>query len=632
MRAMISLQQVSLQRGAKPLLDKASMVLHAGQRAAIVGVNGCGKSTLFKLLLGQLQHDAGDVQVPTHLRISHMQQEVDHSPRSARDYILDGHHELRSLEKAILAAEEKEDYNALANLHAEMDNINGYNQTHVAETIMLGLGFQVTDYERPVASFSGGWRIRLNLARTLLRPSDILLLDEPTNHLDLEAIQWLEQWLQSYPGSILLISHDRDFIDACVDQIFHIYDLKIDHYTGSYSDFERQRAEKLILQQTMFARQQKRKEELQSFIDRFRAKASKAKQAQSRIKALERMQFVSAVREASEYQFTIPEAEKTGSPLINWFAVDLGYNGKAVVQRAMLAINPGLRLGLLGANGAGKSTLIKTLAGEIPALAGEVTNSEHLRIGYFAQHQLEALDVNASPLLHIQRISPKAREQEIRNFLGSFRINGDMALNTIGNFSGGEKARLALAIVAWQKPNLLLLDEPTNHLDLEMREALTEALQAYKGAVVLVSHDRYLLRHCVDDFMIVADGKAQPFDGDLEDYHKLTQKQKQQQKSDAKQAANVAAAPDNRKQQRQDSAKQRANLSDVKKAIKKLETRIAELEKKRDTIAEQLADNSIYDAANKTRLAELLQQQTKVVSELEQCEEQWLEQQSLLED
>lgn len=629
MRAMISLQQISLQRGIKPLLENANMMLHAGERAAVVGVNGCGKSSLFKLILGQLHADKGEMQIPSHLRIAHMQQEVAHSNRPAREYILDGYQALRDLQQAIEQAEQQENYDALAKLHEQMDTINGYSQAHIAETIMLGLGFSNADYEKPVDAFSGGWRIRLNLARTLLQPSDILLLDEPTNHLDLETIHWLEQWIQQYQGSVLLISHDRDFIDACVKRIFHIYDLAIDSYTGSYSDFERQRAEKLILQQSLYQKQQQKKAQLQGFIDRFRAKATKAKQAQSRIKALERMQFVSAVREASEYHFTIPNADKTANPLINWYDVDLGYGDKRIVSKVMLAVNPGLRLGLLGVNGAGKSTLIKTLAGQIPALSGEVTVSEHAKIGYFAQHQLEALDSDASPILHLQRLSPEAREQDLRNFLGGFRIQGDMATSTIANFSGGEKARLALAIVAWQKPNLLLLDEPTNHLDLEMREALADALQAYQGAVILVSHDKYLLRHCVDEFVLVANGKAESFDGDLDDYYQFVQSQKTNVTNTS---SNTDIKPENRKQLRQDAAKQREKTADIRKLIKRLEQQIDKLEQQKAALDNQLNDSSLYEASNKAKLNELLKQQAQVSAELEQAEESWLEQQSLLED
>lgn len=626
---MIQLQDISLHRGIKVLLEQANMTLHSGEKAALIGVNGCGKSSLFKLILGQLQADKGELTIPSQLRIAHMEQEVSSSQRGAREYILDGYSQLRDLQQAIAQAEQTEDYDRLAQLHGQMDAINGYNQAHIAESIMLGLGFSEQDYERQVSDFSGGWRIRLNLARTLLQPSDIMLLDEPTNHLDLETIHWLQQWIRQYQGSVLLISHDRDFIDACVSRIFHIHDLKVDSYTGSYSDFERQRAEKLALQQSMHQKQQQKRDELQRFIDRFRAKASKAKQAQSRIKALERMQFVSAVREASEYHFRIPEADKTANPLIHWRDVDLGYGEKRILNKVMLSINPGLRLALLGVNGAGKSTLIKTLAGQIVALSGEITQSEHTRIGYFAQHQLEALDSDASPILHIQRLSPDAREQEIRNFLGGFRIQGDMATGTIANFSGGEKARLALAILAWQKPNLLLLDEPTNHLDLEMREALAEALQAYQGAVILVSHDSYLLRHCVDEFMLVANGKLSDFSGDLDDYYQLL---KQAKPDDAVSLSSAESKSDNRKQLRQDAAKQRAATADIRKAVKKLEQRIEKLEKEKQKLEEQLSDSGIYEAENKARLTELLKRQADVSAELELVEEQWFEQQSLLEE
>lgn len=626
---MIQLQNLSLQRGIKPLLEQANMTLHSGERAAVIGVNGCGKSSLFKLILGELQADQGELTLPPQLRIAHMQQEIAHSERGARDFILDGYQELRELEHAIETAEHNEQFEQLAQLHARMDAIAGYNQAHIAETIMLGLGFSEQDYLRPVSDFSGGWRIRLNLARTLLQPSDILLLDEPTNHLDLETIQWLQQWINQYQGSVLLISHDRDFIDACVKRIFHIHDLKITTYTGSYSDFERQRAEKLALQQSLHEKQQQKRAELQRFIDRFRAKATKAKQAQSRIKALERMQLVSAVREASEYRFQIPDAEKTANPLIHWYGVDLGYGEKTIIRNAMLSINPGLRMALLGVNGAGKSTVIKTLAGQISALKGEVTCSEHLRIGYFAQHQLEALDSDASPILHIQRLSPEAREQEIRNFLGGFRIQGDMATATIANFSGGEKARLALAIVAWQKPNLLLLDEPTNHLDLEMREALAEALQAYQGAVILVSHDSYLLRHCVDDFMLVANGQLQEFSGDLDDYYQLLKNSKT---SETTSLSSNEIKSDNRKQLRQEAAQQRAKTADIRKTIKKLEQQLSKLEQEKVRIEEALSDSSLYEAENKEQLMVLLQRQTNNNSQLEHCEEAWLEQQSLLEE
>jgi ATP-binding cassette subfamily F protein 3 len=451
------------------------------------------------------------------------------------------------------------------------------------------------------------------------------LLDEPTNHLDIEAIQWLEEWLQQYTGSVLLISHDRDFIDGVAKYIAHFEDHQIHLYKGSYSDFERQRAEKLSQQQSIYEKQQVRRAELQRFIDRFKAQATKAKQAQSRIKALERMQLVSAVREKSAYQFKIPCAEKTGSPLVNWFAVNAGYADKPILQECKFSILPGMRIGLLGANGAGKSTLIKTLAHEQNVLAGEVIESDHLKIGYFAQHQLEALDIHASPILHIQRLSSTASEQSIRDFLGSYRIIGDMALDTIENFSGGEKARLALAIVAWQKPNMLLMDEPTNHLDIEMREALAEALQAFEGAVVLVSHDRYLLRHCVDEFWLVEEGAVKTFTGDLNDYYELKKQQQITQK------APEEKAKDNKKLGRQEAAQKRMQLAPITKGIKKLEEKMDKFQVRLDKARETLATTEIYEADKKNQLQQLLEEESICKTAIEELELEWFELQEQLQ-
>ena len=623
---MISVTQMCLQRGGKPLFDHASLTIHAGQRVAIIGVNGCGKSTLFQLLLKELSVDAGEIEMPANLRIAHMAQEVSGIEREARDYIIDGHKVLRELEQALAQAEQEGNDMALASLHAQMDAIDGYRIKHQVEAIMLGLGFSSADYTRPVASFSGGWRIRLNLARALVCPSDVLLLDEPTNHLDIEAIHWLEEWLQHYPGSVLLISHDRDFIDAVASHIVHIEDQKIHSYKGSYSAFERQRAEKLMQQQSLYEKQQVRKAELQRFIDRFKAKATKAKQAQSRIKALERMQLVSAVREASAYHFQIPCAEKAGNPLVNWFNVDIGYPGKPVLRKCNFSIQPGMRIGLLGANGAGKSTLIKTLAQEQTILSGEAEASEHLKIGYFAQHQLEALDLDASPVLHLQRLSPAVTEQSIRDFLGSFRIHGEMALGNIRNFSGGEKARLALAIVAWHKPNLLLMDEPTNHLDIEMREALAEALQAFAGAVLLVSHDRYLLRHCVDEFWLVDEGQVRTFEGDLQDYYDL-KKQQGQQRNNMVEEKKV----ENKKLGRQEAAQKRAQLAPLTKAVRSLENDMDKIQQQLDGIIDRLSGTDIYEAEKKSELQRLLAEEAALKAKMENLEQQWFEKQEVLQ-
>lgn len=624
---MISIDNISLQRGDKLLFQNANLTIQPQQRVALVGANGTGKSTLFEMLLNKQQSDEGSIDIPKGLVIVHMAQEIDAIQRPAREYIIDGHAALRRLENKLATAEANHDNQAIASIHTEIDAIDGYRIHHQAESIMLGLGFAPEDYLRPVSDFSGGWRIRLNLARTLLCPSDILLLDEPTNHLDMDAIYWLENWLQNYQGTVLLVSHDRDFIDAVAGYIAHIEDYQIHLYKGSYSSFEQQRAQKLTLQQSLHEKQQARRAELQSFIDRFKAKATKAKQAQSRIKALERMQLVSAVREKSHYQFRIPHADKSGSPLINWFNVDIGYTDTVILKQCKFAILPGMRIGLLGVNGAGKSSLIKALAGEQAPLSGEVTASEHLRIGYFAQHQLEALDINASPALHLQRISPKATEQSIRNFLGSYHIIGDMALNPISNFSGGEKARLALAIIAWQKPNLLLLDEPSNHLDIEMREALAEALQAFPGAVILVSHDRYLLRHCVDEFWLVENEKVLPFDGDLKDYYKHNK----QKEADKRKNQNKTKNKDYKKQNRQAAAQKRQQKSQLAKEIKHVEKLIEKNHTKLSELHELLASNELYQEEQKAKLQSTLEQEAQLKAELESLESDWLEKQEYLQ-
>lgn len=622
---MISVKQLSLQRGEKILFQDANMKVQAGQRLALIGANGCGKTSLFHLLLGEQQSDSGSIDVPSHLRITHMAQEIDSIERAAREYIIDGHTQLRKLEAELSLAEKNNEQHAMAHIHTELDNLQAWRINSLAETIMLGLGFSSDDYLRPVSAFSGGWRIRLNLARTLLSPSDLLLLDEPTNHLDMEAIHWLEEWLQQYQGTVILISHDRDFIDAVAGYIAHIEDRQIHFYKGSYSSFESQRAEKLSQQQSQFEKQQARRAELQSFIDRFKAKASKAKQAQSRVKALERMQVVSAVREKSPYHFRIPYAEKAGSPLVNWFNVSLGYDNKEILSKVKLSILPGQRIGLLGANGAGKSTLIKTLAKELSVLNGEVNESEHLKIGYFAQHQLEALDIQASPLLHLQRVSPKATEQSMRDFLGSFRIAGDMAMNSIEKFSGGEKARLSLAIVAWQKPNLLLMDEPTNHLDIEMREALVEALQEFPGAVILVSHDRYLLRHCVDEFCLVENGKVEGFEGDINDYYE------HQKQADLNSRKKSETSGDYKKQNRQLAAQKRLQLAPLSKEIKKLESLLEKAQIRLEDIRQQLSNSDIYQAENKSLLQDLLSEEASLTSSIEDIETRWFEKQEVLQ-
>ena len=627
MRAMIQLQNISLQRGPKFLLDAADLTIYPGQKVGLIGGNGTGKSTLFQMLLGKLASDTGTLDIPKQWRVAHMAQEVGHTSRSALDYVLDGDSELRRLEREIIAA--GSDGDKLAHLYGDMENIHAYSAPARAQQLLNGLGFNSGDDARPVTDFSGGWRIRLNLAQALMCPSDLLLLDEPTNHLDLDATLWLEEWLKRYAGTLIIISHDRDFLDNIVDRIVNIERQKLDNYSGNYSSFERQRAEKLAQQQATFEKQQERIAHVESYIRRFRASATKARQAQSRIKELERMEKISAAHVDSPFSFTFTCSDKMSVPLVHISGADIGYQTennevKKILSKVELAIRAETRIGLLGPNGAGKSSLVKTLSGALPLLAGERTNGEHFKLGYFAQHQLEALDINASAALHIQRLSPTAREQEIRDFLGSFDFHGERAFEPITHFSGGEKARLALAIIAWEKPNVLLLDEPTNHLDLEMRHALTMALQDFEGAVIIVSHDRHLLRNTVNEFLLVADGRVSEFDGDLEDYYKWLLQERQTQA-----AAEEKYAPENenkvdKKAQRQQSAAQRQQLKPLTNKLKNLESQMEKYQTKLADIETQLGDSSIYDDKNKANLQQLLLDQAKVQQQLDEAEENWL--------
>jgi len=633
---MIDLKAVQLQRGGKVLIDNATFSLHAKQCMALTGVNGSGKSSLFAAILNELSIDQGELHIQAKLRIAHMAQEIKHIERSARDYVLDGHQVFRNLEQAQQSAEQSGDDHKLAEVLSQLDDIQAFNLANRAETILLGLGFSNQDYDKAVADFSGGWRIRLNLARTLFSPSDLVLLDEPTNHLDIEAIRFLENWIQSYQGAVLLVSHDRDFMDACCNRVAHIENQTLTTYSGNYSAFEKQRAEHLAQQQSLLEKQQRRQKELQQFIDRFKAKATKAKQAQSRVKALEKMQTIQVVREQSPYQFKIPCYEKISSPLLSWSDVDVGYDDNVIVKQCNFSIPPEQRIGLLGVNGAGKSTIIKAIAQskeskQSTLLTGSLSTGEHLRIGYFAQHQLEALDMQASAILHIQRLSPEAREQEIRDFLGHFNIRGDKATDIIAPFSGGEKARLALAIIAWQKPNLLLLDEPTNHLDIAMREALADALQAYQGAVLLISHDRYLLRHCVDQFWLVKNKALSPFNGDIDDYYALQEAEAKSSNKQEQNASNTELTPvannsaASKKQARAEAAAIRKQLSPLKKKVEQLEKQLEKLEAQLTAVREQLSDSNLYSDDNKDKLQSLLKDEAQLSSEIEQSENNWEE-------
>ena len=627
---MISLDTISLQRGAKFLLSEVDLSIFPGQKIGLIGANGSGKSSLFKLLLGELQADGGTLDLPRHWRLSHMAQEVADTQRTALDYVLDGDEALRELEQRIENA--GDDGELLAELYGELEQLDGYTAPARAAQLLSGLGFADSDHARSVSDFSGGWRIRLNLARALMCPSDLLLLDEPTNHLDLDATLWLEQWLQNYDGTLLIISHDRDFLDNVVERIVSIESGKLVNYSGNYSAYERQRAERLSQQQAAFEKQRERVAHLENYIRRFRAKATKARQAQSRIKQLERMETIAPAHVDSPFTFSFTASDKVSDPLIVLRDMRIGYAEKPVLEQVNLNIAPAQRIGLLGPNGAGKSSLIKTLAGEIQALAGERVTGEHFRLGYFAQHQLEALDLAASPALHIQRISPKAREQQIRNFLGSFDFQGDRAFEPIHHFSGGEKARLALALIAWCEPNVLLLDEPTNHLDLEMRQALTMALQDFEGAVIVVSHDRHLLRNTVDEWLLVADGQVAPFDGTLDDYHRwLTEHNRNRHSSSTPSPAQPKPAAVDKKAQRQQLAGRREELKPLTQRLKKLETQMERLAAQLAQVEAQLADTSLYEEGEKDRLQALLQSQAELRWQVDQAEEQWLEAQEALE-
>ncbi len=620
---MIRLQNLTLQRGPQRLLDGAELTLHPGQKVGLVGANGAGKSSLFALLRGEFAADGGDCQLPPDWRIAHMRQEVDTLDRLAVDYVLDGDTELRRIQAALAAAESAHDGSALARLHTELDNADGYSADARARKLLAGLGFANEQMDRPVSSFSGGWRMRLNLAQALMCPSDLLLLDEPTNHLDLDAILWLESWLKSYPGTLMLISHDRDFLDEVVGNVVHVEQRKLTLYRGGYSAFERARAERLAQQQQAFEKQQAQREHMEDFIRRFKAKASKARQAQSRIKALERLEELAPAHIDSPFDFAFREADRVSSPLLDLAEGRLGYGDKVVLDKVKLQLVPGARIGLLGPNGAGKSTLIKTLADELQPLGGRLQRGENLVIGYFAQHQLDALDANASPLLHLQRIAPGEREQVLRDFLGGFDFRGNRCDEPVLNFSGGEKARLALALIAWGKPNLLLLDEPTNHLDLEMRLALTLALQDFDGAVLVVSHDRHLLKSTTDEFLLVADGRVAGFDGDLDDYARwLTDYRVRQQPVNSSES--VGDKTDKRAL-RQAAAALRQQLAPLKRQADKLEKDLSGVQEKLAEIETRLSDTALYEAARKDELRDVLARQAELKGREAALEESWLE-------
>ena len=606
---MLSFSGLALRRSSTLLFEDVDLKIYPGQKVGITGANGCGKSSLFALIRGELSPDQGDYSIPQQWAVASVAQETGLSDRAAIEYVIDGDEELRQVEERLQRAEAKPDPMAIASCHERLQEIDGYQANSRAARLLAGLGFSEADLGRPLKQFSGGWVMRLNLARALMCRSDLLLLDEPTNHLDLDAVIWLEQWLTRYQGTLLLISHDRDFLDAVVNSVAHIENQHIDLYRGNYSDFEVQRAERLAQQQAAHQKQQQSIAHMQSYIDRFRAKATKARQAQSRIKALERMQLIAPAHVDSPFHFEFRAPRALPTSLLKLDKASTGYGDTTVLRDLDFSLIPGERIGLLGLNGAGKTTFIKLLAGELPAFDGQVTRARDLQIGYFAQHQVEQLDLEANALLTMQRLDSKLSEREIRSYLGGFNFRGEKVLQPVKTFSGGQKARLVLALLIWHRPNLLLLDEPTNHLDLEMRLALNQALQGFEGSVILVSHDRHLLRSVCDDLWLVDDGRLQHFDGDLDDYPVWLARRK----STPRDLPIEAGKPPDRRQQK-------AQLNQ----LKKIEKEMSALTAARERLEQRLSEQSIYDAENRDDLTASLAEQAKNKKRLEQVEEEWL--------
>jgi ATP-binding cassette subfamily F protein 3 len=653
---MILLRNLGFARGSQMLVAEASLQLHPGWKIGLIGANGSGKSSFLALLRGELHAECGDLEIPRAWVVAHVAQDTPALPDAALEFTLDGDAELRAIERELASLEASSDADdsdycghRVGELYGRLGEIDGYSARARAAALLHGLGFSDADFSRPVADFSGGWRVRLNLARALMCRSDLLLLDEPTNHLDLDAVLWLEDWLKSYPGTLLMISHDRDFLDAVADHTLSLDQRCLKLYSGGYSDYERQRAAHLALQQAMHEKQQRERAHLHSYIERFRAKATKARQAQSRIKALARMEEVAAAHVDTPFTFRFRDAGLAPDPLLVIDKAAAGYGERRIIEKASLTLRPGQRLALLGKNGAGKSTLVKLLAGEVMPQTGTRVAAKELKIGYFAQHQLEQLRPDESPLQHMIRLDPKTREADLRSYIGSFDFRGDMAVEPCGRFSGGEKSRLALAILIWQKPNLLLLDEPTNHLDLEMREALNIALQEYEGCVVLVSHDRHLLKSTADELWLVADGRVEPFDGDLEDYAKWLAAQRAVTPSVApspspmpEQAAeaaiipsvsdtSTAAAPNGREKRAEQQAQQVLRRT-LQKEIDKLEKQLAAWQEELGLLEKRLSDPALYGPGSDPALALSLQARSKELGlAIEQAEERWLQAQAEIE-
>ena len=634
---MLFFTNLTLKRGLTTLLENANATINPGQKVGLVGKNGCGKSSLFALLKNEMSAEGGEVSFPSTWALAWVNQETPALDCRAIDYVIQGDREYSRLQQALQQANADNDGNAIASLHSQLDAIDAWTIEARAGELLHGLGFSQAELEQPVKAFSGGWRMRLNLAQALICRSDLLLLDEPTNHLDLDAVIWLERWLVQYQGTLILISHDRDFLDPIVNKILHIENHELNEYSGDYSSFELQRAEKLSQQTALYRQQQDKIAHLQKYIDRFKAKATKAKQAQSRIKALERMELIAPAHVDNPFTFQFREPLALPNPLVMIDKASAGYGeGESAVEiltKIKLNLVPGSRIGLLGKNGAGKSTLIKLLAGELAALSGTVQLAKGVQLGYFAQHQLDTLRAEESALWHLQKIAPQQTEQELRNYLGSFAFHGDKVKEPVTTFSGGEKARLVLALIVWQRPNLLLLDEPTNHLDLDMRQALTEALVDYQGSLVVVSHDRHLLRNTVEEFYLVHDKQVEEFNGDLEDYAKWLNEVNAQsavKNNDVLKTENENSSQ-NRKEQKRREAELRQQSAPLRKKIAQFEMEMEKLATRLSQIEQQLADGELYDSQNKEKLTALLNEQVQLKKNLETVETDWLTTQEELE-
>ena len=618
---MLSFNNLELVLGGKTLFDDVSLTIHHHQKVGLVGANGTGKTSLFKVIKKEIEVDQSTVSFPNDLRISYLAQEVPASDEIALQYVLSGDYRLIEIQHEIELAEKEEKFELLAELYETYSALDGYSAKSKAEQLMAGLGFKSEDFSKSLKDFSGGWRVRLNLAKTLMQPSDLMLLDEPTNHLDLDAILWLSNWIKSFPGALILISHDRDFLDDCVSSIAHLYRQSIELYSGNFTQFEILRAAKLAEIQSNFIKQQKEVAHMQSFINRFKAKATKARQAQSRVKALEKMELIAPAHIDSPFNFTISETEKISNPLISLSESNLGYDNP-ILSKINLTIAPGDRIGLLGPNGAGKSTLIKSIVGSIPVLDGDREIGSNFRVGYFSQHQVDDLDLSISAFTHIQRLDETKTEKQIRTYLGGFNFKGDKVKDPIHLFSGGEKARLAFAIISYQKPNILLMDEPTNHLDMEMRHALTIALQAFKGAILLISHDRHLLNSSVDHFYLVDNGGVDVFNGDLNDYKNYILDIKSTGIKETKKKSKTS------KEDRDDNTKLLKSLSTD---ISKLEKRLLRLNAKLEEANLKLADPNLYKDDSADNLQDLIRNQLELSNEVELADQQWMDKVTQLE-